>query len=385
RNALVDYESTPKLHVLNERRTSLQECSRIELEHRRTSFVSSVTQIPLSRFAFEHLKSGGTPRPTFSTEKKWKEFAGDNSLLSVPKTPVTKTDVTQMLVDNVMRSGPACRRPPHLSKLLSPIGKLRFEESIENSGLSPKYVSPTTNISKEEMNDTQLVVIDNIDGDTVEKLVEDTVKLTVAEERNVSSGELEIVLDTTASEYRKQQRTPLFDTRNYFGQRRILSILNESNVSVNTPGKEKDSVIKMNPLFSGDSCNPSDISVSPVHIIAAKDENKCTAVLHARKIVHCEETEQGLRRSTRNRVAPIRHWLGEKPVYRRDQQGTYELVRVEEAVVKDPLFVKYNTIDMAKALERQKREQKQHARARKRRKFDRACRDYGEEDAKTNE
>lgn len=71
--------------------TIFEECSKAELEHRRTSPMSSVTQIPLSRFAFEHLKSGGTPRPTSSTEKKWKEIAGDNSLLSIPKTPITKT------------------------------------------------------------------------------------------------------------------------------------------------------------------------------------------------------------------------------------------------------------------------------------------------------
>lgn len=38
--------------------------------------------------------------------------------------------------------------------------------------------------------------------------------------------------------------------------------------------------------------------------------------------VHSEEAGQGVRRSTRNRVAPIRRWLGEKLVYRRDQQGS---------------------------------------------------------------
>ncbi|VDK77188.1 unnamed protein product [Litomosoides sigmodontis] len=362
-----------------------EERSKTELEQRLTSSMSSVTQIPLSRFAFEHLKSGGTPRPTSSTEKKWKKIAGNNSLLTVPKTPVTKTDITQMLVDNVARSGPACRRRPHPLKLLSPIGNLRFEKSSEGSNLSLKYVSPAAADSKEEMGDTQLVVIDSFDDDTMKKIVKDTVKLSVVEEQNVPSEEREIVFDTTANEYREQQKIPLFDTGNYFDRRRILSMLNESNMSVNTPGKEGDSVIKMNPSFSGDLCEPLDSSVSPVHIVAAKDENKDAAVLRRRKIVHSEEIEQGFRRSTRNRVAPIRQWLGEKPVYRRDQQGTYELVRVEEAVVKDPLYVKYNTIDMSKALQQQKREQKQHARARRIRKFDRACRDSVEKDAKTNE
>lgn len=63
-----------------------------------------------------------------------------------------------------------------------------------------------------------------------------------------------------------------------------VTVLNDSNVSVNTPGKLENSDVKMNPSFSGDSRNPSDISTSPVHIIAAKDENKHAAVLCARKI-----------------------------------------------------------------------------------------------------
>nr|CDP95127.1 BMA-HCP-4, isoform g [Brugia malayi] len=393
RNALVDYELTPQSHVLSKIRTPQQKCNGAKPENQSTS---SVTQIPMSRFAFEHLKSGGTPRPTSNTEKKWKKITGDSSLSSVPKTPVAKADISQMLVDNVMRSGPAYRRRPHPSKLLLPIGKLQFEKSAENPDFSSKHTSPVTEIAKdsplnaqEEMNTTQLVVIDSFDGDAVEKLCEDTASLSIVNEQNISSEEPKFIFDTTTSEYRKKQKTPVFDTGNYFGRRRILSMLNDSNVSVNTPGKKEDLVVKhdyvLNPSFSGDSRQPSDISASPVHIIAAKDENKHAAVLCARKIIHSEEEGQGLRRSTRNRVAPIRRWLGEKPVYRRDQQGTYELVRVEEAIVKDPLFVKYNTVDMAEVLERQKREQKQHARARKLRKFDRARRGYAEEDTKTSE
>lgn len=78
------------------------------------------------------------------------------------------------------------------------------------------------NIS-EEINNTQLVVIDSFDEDTMEDLVEDTAKLIVAEEQNASLKEPEVVFDSTVSEYRKEQKTPLFDTGNYFGRRRILS------------------------------------------------------------------------------------------------------------------------------------------------------------------
>ncbi|KAM3722615.1 Carbamoyl-phosphate synthase large chain [Dirofilaria immitis] len=394
RGALVDYELTPQSHFLDKKRTLRQECSTAKPENQSTNSMKSVTQIPLSRFAFEHLKSGGTPRPTSSTEKKWKKIVENSSALSMPRTPFARTDISEMLVDDVMRSGPACRRRPHPSKLLSPIGKLRFEKSSENSNLLSSCMSPTTKVvqnspltAKEAMDDTQLVVIDSFDNDTIEKLTENTANLSMAEQhQSILSEEQKVVFDTTTNEYRKQEKAPVFDTGNYFGRRRILSMLNESNVSVNTPGKDEDlAVLKMNPSFSGDSRNPSDTSASPVHIIAAKDENKHAAVLCARKIVHCEEVGRGLRRSARNRVAPIRRWLGEKPVYRRDQQGTYELVRVEEAIVKDPLFIKYNTIDMSEVLERQKREQKQHARARKLRKFDRARRGHTEEDTETSE
>lgn len=61
----------------------------------------------------------------------------------------------------------------------------------------------------------------------------------------------------------------------------VISVLNESNVSVNTPGKEGELVTKRDPSFND---NPSDTSASPLHIVAAKDENKHTAVLCARKI-----------------------------------------------------------------------------------------------------
>lgn len=64
----------------------------------------------------------------------------------------------------------------------------------------------------------------------------------------------------------------------------LLVVLNESNVSVNTPGKKEDSIIKMDPSFSDDLCQPFDNSVSPVHIVAAKNENKDAAVLRGRKI-----------------------------------------------------------------------------------------------------
>lgn len=85
---------------------------------------------------------------------------------------------------------------------------------------------PTKSICKsisEGMSNTQLIVIDSCDDDIMEKVVEDAVKLTVADEQNIPSEEQEIIFDTTANEYRKQQKIPLFDTGNYFGRRRILS------------------------------------------------------------------------------------------------------------------------------------------------------------------
>lgn len=74
----------------------------------------------------------------------------------------------------------------------------------------------------EEINDTRLVVIDSFDGDAVEKLAEDTANLSIVEQQILSEGP-KIVFDSTTNEYRNQQKTPVFDTGNYFGRRRILS------------------------------------------------------------------------------------------------------------------------------------------------------------------
>ncbi|VDK40915.1 unnamed protein product [Gongylonema pulchrum] len=130
-----------------------------------------------------------------------------------------------------------------------------------------------------------------------------------------------------------------------------ILVLDVSDVTVNTPAKKSELTdTEMRVAVDHDE---SETSAPPIHVVAKK--------------VRPEEAAQGLRRSTRNRVAPIRRWLGEKPIYRRDEQGTLELVGVEEAVIRDPLLVKYNAVDMSQIIEQQTREQRRRSRARRRR------------------
>ncbi|VDD88516.1 unnamed protein product [Enterobius vermicularis] len=47
------------------------------------------------------------------------------------------------------------------------------------------------------------------------------------------------------------------------------------------------------------------------------------------------------RRSQRNRIHRLRWWLGERPIYRKDAEGNFELVGVTEAKFTDPFLENY--------------------------------------------
>lgn len=73
------------------------------------------------------------------------------------------------------------------------------------------------------MNETQFVVIGSFDGEEMEKIANDTASLSISDQQSTVREDQKIIFDTTTSDYRKQEKTPVFDTGNYFGQRRILS------------------------------------------------------------------------------------------------------------------------------------------------------------------
>ncbi|VDN02607.1 unnamed protein product [Thelazia callipaeda] len=389
---LVDYSCTP---LSCRKQFTCQDVSKVSTPRHIESKSSSgylVPQVPITRFAFEHLKSGGTPRPKpIEKNKRLNQILSEDTVMTEPKTPVMKINISEMLVEKI-GSGPINKRRYRSQKSPS-IEKIHLEGSIssdENLRLSTESVNLAVSEVQdfpcnekgftyshlqvnivlsvdrksilEEMDRTRVVVIDSSDNSEMEELVKSTSNLKI---EPAFPQIVETIFDSTCASYQKQLKMPIFDLTNSNKDRRILTVLNDSNISTNTPGKEgglNEFKIDVDNFSCSDVSNDSsDI----VHIVAAKNENRQCAILHPRKILRPEITEAGCRRSMRNRTAPIRQWLGEKLLYKRDKEGTYEMNGVQEAVIKDPLYVKYMTINMNNILEQKKRKQGQFTRARK--------------------
>uniref|UniRef100_A0A0M3HN61 Protein kinase domain-containing protein n=1 Tax=Ascaris lumbricoides TaxID=6252 RepID=A0A0M3HN61_ASCLU len=75
------------------------------------------------------------------------------------------------------------------------------------------------------------------------------------------------------------------------------------------------------------------------------------AVLEKRAIVEPKQSN-GLRRSSRKRVAPLRFWLGEHAIYHVNEQGDRELVDISTVRIRDPFLIEYNTASPRVAMQR---------------------------------
>uniref|UniRef100_A0A915D746 Uncharacterized protein n=1 Tax=Ditylenchus dipsaci TaxID=166011 RepID=A0A915D746_9BILA len=62
--------------------------------------------------------------------------------------------------------------------------------------------------------------------------------------------------------------------------------------------------------------------------------------------------ELGLRRSARNRLPRLQRSLHQRPIYERDAEGNYNIIGVNEVVVKDKRLKKYGVADPIVADER---------------------------------
>uniref|UniRef100_A0A7I4XTA7 C2H2-type domain-containing protein n=1 Tax=Haemonchus contortus TaxID=6289 RepID=A0A7I4XTA7_HAECO len=77
-------------------------------------------------------------------------------------------------------------------------------------------------------------------------------------------------------------------------------------------------------------------------------------ILKPRKVVHpSPPPDPNLRRSSRNRMKPVRQWLGEKPVYAVSPGGGLTLKGVNEVEIRDKRFLKVRTANYRKAQERE--------------------------------
>ncbi|KAK6035277.1 hypothetical protein COOONC_27221 [Cooperia oncophora] len=103
-------------------------------------------------------------------------------------------------------------------------------------------------------------------------------------------------------------------------------------------------------------------------------------ILKPRKVVHpAPPPDPSVRRSTRNRMKPVRQWLGEQPVYAVSPGGSRTLQGVTEVEVREQRWLRVRTVSYNLAMQREQqiaahkralREQRrQEARERKQRRL----------------
>ncbi|KAL6737001.1 hypothetical protein Aduo_010681 [Ancylostoma duodenale] len=152
-------------------------------------------------------------------------------------------------------------------------------------------------------------------------------------------------------------------------QRHPQKLLAESLCTVDTPHRcapegskrrftsdsmeEDTSVPDANTYSSEDSSIVVDdlLELRPQSRGSKKEE---VLILKPRKVVHPEvQSTPNVRRSKRNRMRPVRQWLGEQPVYAVSPGGSKTLVGVNEVEVRDKRWVKVRTADFVLAQQRE--------------------------------
>uniref|UniRef100_A0A1I7TKD6 Uncharacterized protein n=1 Tax=Caenorhabditis tropicalis TaxID=1561998 RepID=A0A1I7TKD6_9PELO len=88
-----------------------------------------------------------------------------------------------------------------------------------------------------------------------------------------------------------------------------------------------------------------------------KKSNRNTGLqLKKRVIIEPATPTDGVRRSKRTRVKPVRSWLNEKAVYVNSPSGGKRLTGVTDVIIKDKRLCKYRTADLKLATEREQKE-----------------------------
>ncbi|KHN75509.1 Beta-ureidopropionase [Toxocara canis] len=329
----------------------------------------------------EYLRSGGTPRPSSQTESAFGHsmiFASSSILRSDvmksgPRIRNIRFDVSAMLLEKAAMSGPVNRRQPRERRLsrfpLPNLSKLNFDEDsgsdeeqttqeIQKNAASeqPTSTHDMDLAEPSEENPMKVVIIDSDeDGDYgIDGLESDTTRLTIDDAIDSGDeGALSSKADDKKQHSRKSIRAKLIDLS--------IATVDSPNIENVSTRRLQEATQQCASLASAsDDGNTTTPIGSPLHLVAANKKRQQIAYLAKRKILHPSNVSQeGVRRSARNRVAPARRWLGEVPVYRVDSQGNRELVDVSLVRVRDPFFVKYGTASMEVALERQRQMHKQ--------------------------
>ncbi|GMR59521.1 hypothetical protein PMAYCL1PPCAC_29716, partial [Pristionchus mayeri] len=160
---------------------------------------------------------------------------------------------------------------------------------------------------------------------------------------------------------------------------------NSDLYSTDTPGVHRHRISMMDTEEEEEWADNQDSQLWRGDVTTEEDENEGVArddsqlsivgeeeaderILAPRKII-VPSNSPGVRRSTRNRMKPVRGWLGEQAQYANSPTtGERRLVGVNQVVIKDKLFVKTGTADIQKAVEAKKKTAKQRTIANKKRK-----------------
>ncbi|CAI2304233.1 unnamed protein product [Caenorhabditis sp. 36 PRJEB53466] len=137
--------------------------------------------------------------------------------------------------------------------------------------------------------------------------------------------------------------------------KRGVALLSDSISSVNTPGIERRSnryrTVNNNTVVSDSWVSQHD---DPPRGRRQRTQ-QMGMQLAKRQIIEPERAPDGLRRSTRTRMKPVRSWLGEQAIYVQSPSGGKRLKGVNDVIIKDKRLCKFRTADVIMATEREQR------------------------------
>lgn len=312
------------------------------------------------------------PLPLLSVEGGSRLVAGEHTVR--PITPDLLSGDTRMIVREA-KSGPIPRRsiPLHVrAPELHACSRLRFEkEDCSHPSLSPEQ---SGNVDEDEVEENGTIAIPLQERSQMAEIRRSTsynsdmISTSLNHSDIGPDGEDETKEKDDSGENRqKALLSPTRDSAECNTTFLEEPVFEETVVSINTPnGCNRTRLIFDTTLVSSFTSTNytnanANLSSSFIPIVATNNEEP-VVVLKKPEIVHPTGVAEadGVRRSSRNRVARLRHWLGERPKYRFDAEGNCELVGVSTVKIRDRFLIENGTASPRIALERAKEIRKSH-------------------------
>ncbi|CAD6196710.1 unnamed protein product [Caenorhabditis auriculariae] len=130
-------------------------------------------------------------------------------------------------------------------------------------------------------------------------------------------------------------------------------VVEDTMFSLGTPGRHP---AEHHPVMGDTTADEDQFFIQNVHSLRSNYDNGEGMRLIPRKLIKPNaeaEVSQGVRRSTRTRVKPLRTWLGEQAIYVDSPRGGKRLVGVTEVNIRDKRFMKTLTADPRLATQRE--------------------------------